>query len=239
MVTNNLKNIKKIIENFKFFKISDFVIISEQKNEIHAIIPNLFSKDEFLTFKSNFKPPKNLSKLLFPDKLKNLHGSTLKITFADSMETLINHDRTTLDKLMNFLAIIKQKMNATLDFIEIAQLWYERGPLWEAVREDLSKIYHKIDMHMWTQPNNLIGVINYYEKEKICLLVPYPPKISIIDQILFRPLEREVWMYLGISIGVTAIVWRLHRNYGANDSTGNFLFGIFSFFVGQSAEFKT
>lgn len=69
-----------------------------------------------------------------------------------------------------------------------------------------------------------------------CYLAPLPAKFSIYELILILPLDRSCWMWLGISVGISAIIWSMKEGFG---TFWDVSFRIFRFSVLQSTEIKT
>jgi hypothetical protein len=66
-------------------------------------------------------------------------------------------------------------------------------------------------------------------------MVPLPPPYSIYELILILPLDKSTWMWLGITLVASGLVWKLLE--GATH--WNFLFGTFGFFVGKLIKVQT
>lgn len=83
--------------------------------------------------------------------------------------------------------------------------------------------------------NNLFKHITTYMENKKVLMVTYPPKIPIYEEILFLPFDGLNWMFLIITIGVSAVIWRLYKN---PDSSWHFIFVLYGYFLGRSVKLR-
>jgi hypothetical protein len=68
-----------------------------------------------------------------------------------------------------------------------------------------------------------------------CFIAPLPPKHSTTELILFMPLDKSCWIFLGVTVGISAIIWRF---FEGSNSHWKFLFGMFALFVGQYSDIK-
>lgn len=144
-----------------------------------------------------------------------------------------------INKVSKFIEIIRDKLNASINMIEIVKNCLTQPEFDNRSRIELHE--HNLILDFYASPDagmDNSGLIPFYGDTDHCFLVPLPPKIAIYEQILIRPMEREVWFFLGISIATSAFIWRLFKNFGAEDSLWHFLFGMYAFFVGQSVEFR-
>lgn len=178
----------------------------------------------------------NLSESLFPDKSKNLHKLPLYVAGNRGMsfDTFFD-DGVGYNKWMYFIKIVAKKMNATIEFTEIA---YDMKNFFVEL-ERLSIINELIKdgrLDFYLNGKLFDGSIESYNYIDYCFLVPLPTKYSIYELILLMPLDTSCWMWLSITVVATALVWRLSDGKGSH---WNYLFGVFAYFVGQSVEIRT
>lgn len=181
----------------------------------------------------------------FPDKLKDLNGHQINVSAAEwGYNTVISPTTgEVLNYFILFLEIIQQYMNASITLIELAKGWQKRRDFYEQfiAQQNLLASYHYLDLII-TDAFNYKGIDNTlqtYRYKDWCYLAPLPPKIKIYEQILIRPLEKTTWIYLVTTVGLCAVVWRLHLNLTDASSHWDFLFAVFGYFIGQSTNLKT
>jgi hypothetical protein len=173
----------------------------------------------------------NLSELLFPDKTKTLNNSPIYVALG---VPYISKERKFFNKWEFFIEIVKEKLNASLAFNFIVSKEQAPMKVMFHMQEVSIKLHEigKLDFLL----NNLYDdheTLQCYNSVELCFLAPLPPKYSIYELILVLPFDKLCWMYLGVTIAISAIAWRIIENHW------NFIFGIFAFFVGQSAEIRT
>lgn len=219
------KNIQSTFKN-----VLNYAQIYEEQQKV---IAKSFDKYQISTtlYKFESSQQENLSQILFPDKSKNLNKFPLRsiVGIPEISSGAINIHF--FNKWPSFVDIIVEKLNATL--IYEAKKSSEENAV-KAIN-DTQKYAEKLyEQGLLDFLINNIGnqqTIQCYDDIEICLLVPLPPKYSIYELILILPLDKSCWMWLGITVVVSAIVWRIFEGTGAH---WNFTFGIFAYFVGQS-----
>lgn len=213
----------------------NFVIIYLDKKKINVKIPNWILNQ---TFHLIFENPhqKNLSDILFSDKLQNLHKYPLNIVWTTVFNILINKNGEIVDKNLFFVQLLAEKLNATLNFIEIVKNHKPGDQIFLMESVDMRELfkYDLIDFYLRSVIQN--GDLKLYETEDYCFIVSLPPKYSIVEMILILPFDKSVWMWLGIVAGVSTIIWRFYGIFEGSSSHWNFLFVIFAFFVGHSVK---
>lgn len=210
------------------------LVIFEENDEITAVIPNVYSEDIHMKFNDMQYNIANVD--LFPEIPNNI---SLNIAFALEGEIIKTENGKIICKYTHFVDIIAQKLNASINYIHIAKDTKTQKEYAERLNGEIELRLNELDLSII--PGHVLffnGVVNMYETRHFCLIAPLPPSIAIFDQILFRPFDEKVWKYLCISVAFSALIWRLFKNYGANSSVTGFLFGLFAFFVGQSAKFQ-
>jgi hypothetical protein len=176
----------------------------------------------------------NISQVLFPDKTKDLYGISLYVAFVNFDDALKVGD-TVYGRWTYFIDIVAEKLNATATYIEIP---------FDMIKPE-NYIYHVISVFRQLYINGkaefLInhaitkGNLESYSYEEYCFIVPLPPRYSIVELILILPLDNFCWMFLGISVMAAMVVWSV---FEGSKIHWNFLFGMFSFFVGQGAKIE-
>lgn len=231
-VANN-KKILKVIKEYR--KVLNLIVVYLKNDEINVKIPNFILNETFHLILEN-KIQENISNFLFSDKLTNLHKYPLNIVWTTVFDALQSDRKKLIDNNLFFVQILAEKMNATLNFIEIIKNQKPGENFFLAEEAELKEV-DEFDLYLRTQPR--YGDIKLYHHEEYCFIVLLPPKYSIVEMILILPFDKSVWMWLGVVAGLSTIIWRFYGIFEGSSSHWKFLFGIFAFFVGQSTEIKT
>lgn len=232
IVSSNKNNVEDIQ---RFFRLTlNFAHIYQEKQKI--VVRNYYRTKNLTTIDTfESSQQENLAaEILFPDKSRNLQKFPLYVLY----DTLNTHQGFFLNgKLYNrytyFVETLAEKMNATLVYEEMkfnrsedTDGFQER---WQYLNEIISQKY--IDIALFHAFGISNGNIEYYAT---CFLVPLPPKYSIYELILILPLDASCWMMLGITVAVSALVWRIFEGPQAQ---WDFLFAVYAQFVGKFVKF--
>jgi hypothetical protein len=175
----------------------------------------------------------NLSEILFPDKTKNLHGYPLFVAFSENFNIRVL-DGKIYSKWIHFAEIVAEKLNANLTLIQIPHFRADIQTSILHLRQEVLKLQNETRMDIFINPEIFRQHdISCYSFNDYCFLVPLPPEHSIVELILILPLDRSCWLFLGITIAVSTLVWRIFEGHW------NLLFGSFAFFVGHFIKIQT
>lgn len=183
---------------------------------------------KFVTYYS-FDGHFNVSKILFPDKTKNLEGSPLHVAFVNKLRSIWFNGKV-YSKWTYFIEILAEKMNASLNFIEISNDQTSQKNYGSSTAGNLFKLYWKGNFDFFIESHRMHQLFQGYAFSEQCYVAPLPPKRSILELILFLPLDKSCWMWLGITFAISAFIWRCSEG---PLSQWNFLFGMFALFVGK------
>lgn len=215
-------------------KVWNFVQIYQ---EGHKVITRNFDKTKNLTILKTFEEAQveNLSELLFPDKAQNLNGLPIDVVFYNFNDAFMLNGKI-YNKWTYFMEIVAQKLNGTLQYQEVIpdkeSVEKYRNSLIQQLIEFSKNDKFDFFPNAFFDTSTLIS----YNYESFCFMVPLPPKYSIFELVLILPLDKSCWMWLGISVAISFILWSLFEGSGIQ---WNFLFGMYAFFFGQSATIKT
>lgn len=193
-------------------------------------------------------PQNSLIEILYPEKLNDLNGTFINTIFCREVFTNIFQFKYPslspqlyfAGRFTFFLHIIEEQMNAIVKLITIAKTNDVRlnSSIW---RKELQYLTYnkKIDFSLVEVPNGFYEPKFYaYFKRQLCFVVDFPSAVPIYEQILFRPFDNKIWIFLGITILICGFVWRFYGSLGNYSNTLNFMFAIFGFFVGQAVNIK-
>lgn len=179
----------------------------------------------------------NISQLLFPNKLKNLNGFPLYVAFVESFDTIsVDYNSKGYNSWTFFIDIITEKLNTTSNFIQLKVDKSSSENFKKDVKNKIKNLIRDGRFDFYLNGFYGEGDLESYTHLDRCFLAPLPPKFSIYELILTLPLDKSCWLFLGITICISALVWRIFND---KNSHWDFLFVIFAFFVGQSLEIKT
>lgn len=216
-------------------------MIEVQSNNTKILIPNKFTED--LKLNLNDIQTKNISSLLFPDKIKNLNKYSLNVTFSDSdIFSTVSKNGEWVDFYSYFVDIIRQKLNASIKCVQLIKNFQNWTEFFGKYDEEMKPLVLslQLDLSIISRIRHITPgqVVLMYETMDTCILAFLPPSISIHEQILFRPLEPQTWIYLGATFVVFICVWRMFKNFGADDSHWHFMFVVIGYFLGHSVGIK-
>jgi hypothetical protein len=239
------ESLEMFLNIFNDTNMLNVVIAYEDKEEVHLIITNRFKDDVFIKVKEVQELENDsMSKFLYPDKLKNLNGYEINVVYhgegIDGQVAGLMAENQLTGSLIDFLEIIKTKMNASLNMIELAkyQKAVEKKDNWIidfTLKENKNGFDFNLAHPMNRKSNKMF--YNFYQYDE-CFSATIPSAIAVYKQILFKPFHKSIWVCLSISFGVCAIVWWLYSKTEDLSSTWDFLFGLFGFFVGQNVELR-
>lgn len=180
----------------------------------------------------------NLSSKLFPNKLKNLQGLPMDVKLSHEPD----HDEyywigVLINKLTYFVDIIVEKLNVTVSYSQAPQELETAG----YCNVDIYALHQlgltgKFDIFLSTK---LFGDLITYNAREYCYIVTLPKRTTIYEKILILPLDGSCWFWLAIVMLVSTLIWKLYGLLEGKKYHWTFMFGMFSFFVGQSVEIKT
>lgn len=173
---------------------------------------------------------KNISNIIFPNKLNNLEGFPLSIAGLEGEF----YDDKAYSKFTYFVEILTTKLNATLKYIKIPKP--DPKNYSKSIQKHFTRLCGDGKCDIIFLPQKLHQIFQAYNFVDQCFLAPMPPKRSIYELILTLPLDKSCWMWLGITVAVSALIWRI---FEGPKSHWNFLFGIFALFVGQDSNIRT
>lgn len=181
------------------------------------------------TLKLRNSDRENLSQILYPDRTKDLNGLPLYAYWIASFQTskCKNCIRPNY-KWSFFLDVIAERMNATFKYFEMSVNVLSENAYLEQRRKSIRSLNIQLKLDFYLSDLNDKFDLTSYDYNNWCYQAPLPDNISITDQILFLPMDKSCWMWLGVTVFVSTLVWRISEGHWS------FPFGIFSYFTGQS-----
>lgn len=172
----------------------------------------------------------SLSQMLFPEKGKNFNGNPIYAVFTndDDYDPIKTRPNCKWNPLLDILA---ERLNATLIFREVPQ---SKASSEESGENEIFWIQKLIkEKRLDFAPKFWLGTnvkshLESYHYDSWCFVAPLPNSYSITELILFLPMDKFCWMWLGVTISITAIILKIF------DGHWNFFFGAFSHFMAQA-----
>lgn len=222
----------------KFLKLSNNVwnlIRIYEENE--KVFVRTFFKTKNLTTTCilNNSKVENISDLLFPDKAQHLYGLPINVVYFNFFDAFVV-DGKVYNKWTYFVEIVAQKLNGTLNFREIILNKETVEKYSESLENQTNELIESDKLDFFINGVYTNSRLHSYNYQEYCFMVPLPPKYSIFELVLILPLDKSCWMWLGISVAASFILWSVTEGSGIK---WKFLFAMYAFFLGQNARIKT
>lgn len=167
--------------------------------EVEIRIFNLFAMNVNVVT----SPNKDSLALLFPDKLKDLHGHIFKITFFHELtEKIINIDDIFKTKLIHFLLAVQKAQRAQSQFYLMNTYFSYKTKFKNGnMTLSLNKVKSRIG----------VPQLQTYDVAGYCALIPHNKRESRFTFALFKPFAVSVQLCLFLSLFAMMIVWRMYK----------------------------
>lgn len=233
-------NVNQTINLIKYFHLINACVLTSNFDQIQVFVPNILNLDVNITLKNQHSG--NLSNLLFPDKFENLTNFTFDVYFTHMTPFFYIFDEDKICLFCEFFKIVEEKLKTNFNiqelFSEESLRKYQFNAPIVAKMEMQSNTEFYLNFYDLYQLNYQFRALLLFQSEENCLFITFPSEIPIYEQILVLPLDRTIWMMLGISTGCLACVWRLFKNFGADDSCWHFIYVVYAYFLGQSLNLR-
>jgi hypothetical protein len=219
------RNLEKLC--WKLFEVGilNFLV---SNNETHHYGYNIFNNQTY-----QVEMTQDISKI-FPNKLRDLHGYSYRILlYPESPMSWWKNGKIHGAKIY-FLEEMLKHQNATFHFRKM--LSFKEASSYKTISGQLSKkefdfCPNILVLVSWTFHKRIS--IETYTMTGYCALIPRePPKSFIV--FLISPFDAWTWILMGLSVAIRALVYKL-LDHARLSSGGQFVFGVFGLFLGQSA----
>lgn len=228
-------NRSKLQKTKKFFRKLLNVVQIYEKNQ--KVIARSFDWSTQQVIRSEV--PQNLSASLFRDKLKNLNLNERELYVAH-MNSPFSHtyrdddgDIQVNSKWMFYLEIITEKLNATIELNIVRRNEKSWDDMEDTKEDSMVKLIEQGMLDFFLHFGDYKFDLESYNYVDWCFIAPLPKSYSIAELILILPLDPFCWMWLGITVAISALLWRISEHHW------NFLFGAFALFVGKWIKVRT
>lgn len=228
-VDTTVKDLRNIFSFFFGLKILNVVIILSFDNRLSVYSYNPLAPISLYRIDKQA----NID-LMFPDKLKNLHGYNYKVICFNSPPRLRVKKQQIKSMELMFMNVVAEKMNArrTVSVIEGSR----DEKISEAFFTGAADVCLNTGMY---SKSKKAKIINTYDTDGFCVLVPIPAKNSQFD-FIYKPFDLCSWIWILLSMTCCAIVWHFLQKLSTSNSSsaGHFVFAFISNFLGQLIPFR-
>ena len=207
--------------------------------------------DEFVIKLLHLKPMKMLPSenntnvdYVYPDHLIDLEGDTYKaLAFPQRprLYKLPNGEYHGIDIM--FMKTVAEKQNANFNitkYIEIPnKARFKKIYNLEMTRQTVDMTINTAVTSLNEYTLKIFKMINTFDVNGFCALVPYPQRTSFLGQML-TPYDFYTWIMFIITIGICFFIWKMFNLMGneREDSAFYFMYGIIAYFLLQSIPFR-
>ena len=231
-VDMKLSDLNEVFKKFNELKILNFIVILTTGNNFEVI-----SYNPFFQTVSNVDESLTDVNAVFPDKLLDLNDYEYKIIFSLDVPRIQFRYKTFDAQDYELLKVIAKKQNARL------KLSIEMFPTGKNLNNHLitgtSDICLNTDFFDHATRSRFMMRFNTFDTDGYCVIVPHPKRKTAFG-FLFEPFDLWTWIFLVGSMVCCAVVWHyLKRSSSLNsNSSGYFVFGFVSIFLGQTIPFR-
>ena len=227
-----LNDLNEVFKKFNELKILNFIVILTTGNNFEVISYNPF-------LRTASKVDKSLTEMnaVFPDKLLDLNGYVYKILLYPDIPRINVRGNFINAQDFELMRVIAAKQNAQFNLI------VEWHPTEESFNHYLSEgtadICLNTDVFNHATRSRFMMRFNTFDTDGYCVIVPHPKRKTAFG-FLFEPFDLWTWILLVGSMVCCAVVWNyLKRSSSLNsNSSGYFVFGFISNFLGQTIPFR-
>lgn len=222
----------------------DVIIIGQDGIGLQAISYNPFEKEALeRVYDIDLKKLITIE-IAFPDKLKNLHKYQYKSVFIEEYpeifyrKTQKNSIRLTGMSLI-FIKTVTQHQNATAVLVCDSKIKGRDARLMNALKTKTTDLILNTHSLIEGKDANKFKLINTYETDGFCVMLPFPPRKSVFDFIM-KPFDLWTWILIMLTVTCLVIVWHYltQRSELPNpDTTWFVMFAFFAFFLSQGVRF--
>lgn len=172
---------------------------------------------------------------LFPNKLQNLNGLEVNGVMMNQYPRLWIQNGRLVGRDIRFLNIFLQQHNCSLHVITRTNKF---------ITENMTMMYEILlnadlilntGLTIYLEPERFRQVFTH-ELKSFCICIPRSPRIPFYYY-LVAPFDSVVWALVSLALIFASILWhiiKIKRFSQSQHSSGYFLFGVYSLFVGQS-----
>lgn len=221
---------------FDHFGILDFVVLYLDSSSTWKFVTfNKFCSNlviHELTDRPNFS-------LIFPNKLNNLCGHPYRTVWTENSIRIFTHGKSLYGIDVFVLSSIFKHQNASLLVAEKLKTRSHRDVMAE-VNEILNHGTADFCLNSDLTPPNRPhqGVINTYDEDGYCAVVPIPSSFSFIFYVL-TPFDTLSWILMVAFTVAGGVLWRLFTRTSEDSSSAkDFIFAVIGNFLGQSVSLR-
>lgn len=227
------KNLVKVASFFFTMGALNSIIVTQKRESQIVYSFNVFAKEKREKFYEISCESATID-CYFPDKLKNLHGHSYRVTTYNEFPRVYTVNNKFHGTALDFLNTVVRHQNAT----------YKNSHVWEEIFLE-SFIHNKNDFSLNSvavldpKAFSKMEFVNTFETDGFCVMLPHAERKSFFSFVL-KPFDLWTWIFLMASVIGLVIAWYfLNKHSTANpNSAGYFFFALVSFFLGQGLNFR-
>lgn len=209
--------------------INVIVLWQHDGNQVHvARILELFGKPSFKVLEHG----EDNVKTLFNDKIKNLNGLKIRAMLTHQYPKLWLIGGTVFGSEEHFIKAFLEYLNISLhiSYYEI-HLEEPKKLLQQFVNTDFI-----MNSGIFVNDSGIFRQIRTHEMLGYCAIIPKQPSNPFFFYLL-EPFDSITWMLTSVALTFASILWHIvfaKRLTRSTHSSGYFMFGVYSLFMGQS-----
>jgi hypothetical protein len=229
---------------FYTLRILDVVFVGEKENgDLEVVSYNPFEREAAKkVYEVDMKNGTTID-VVFPDKLKDLKGYKYKVSYIDQFPGIftekIDKNRQRLSGInLKLMRAITSHQNASINVHNFNRLQNKQQLFIETLNKKQMDLILNTELLISGRDAARYQMVNTYETNGFCMMLPYPPRKSVFSYFM-KPFDMWTWILITASLACLVTVWHLlnRQSFSSPDSSGYFLFGFVSFFLGQGIEF--
>lgn len=235
----SIQVVQHILHVFKFLKFLNNLLVLEDDDDDKKLkmVSYHFLTDRIIHHGANPN-----TDVIFPDKLKDMQGYVYKIIASEQFGRLVYINGKFSGPDVSFIDVTSKLQNANyvIEHFDLAV-----AGTFIKIRTALES--GAVDLYLNTQHgggtvrSQRAKLIQTFETNGFCALVPSPKRLSYLSYIL-TPFDYATWIFLFFSMIGCTLTWKLYKTYHKNrqdiNSVGHFVFGTIANFFLQAIPFR-
>ncbi|CAO1353389.1 unnamed protein product [Diamesa hyperborea] len=178
---------------------------------------------------------------VYPDKLRNLSGYTYNVLAFHQIPRLIKVSQHFVGVDVLFINAVAKKQRAKFNYSFQLTRTDNKDNILEDYYEAIVARKFDISLNTIISFNMVTNIetVNTFDENGYCALIPKPPRTNFLQHLL-TPFDAWTWIFLVMSIGISAVLWALFNcmSLGNENSAGYFIIGVTASFFGHYMRFR-
>ena len=237
-MTEDNKNQVSVL--FAYLGALNMIMLHEENDKLMISSFNPFY-GEFPIYSLIYKTDVNY---VYPDKLRIMFGYIYKSFAFSQKPRFYLHSNGKLDGIdVKFMQTVAKKQMAkfkiTKYLSELNSSIVEKACSKSMFKKEVDMTINTIFMPTNEYTLKTFKLINTFDVNGFCAMIPLPPRTSFLGQML-APLDFYTWIVFVVTFGLCIIIWKMFNliGNGREDSAVYFMFGVIGSFLLQSVPFR-